>query len=116
VLGVAAATVFVVALGGITGLESVLGKPLSALFGHGHDARSSVGQLFDGGSASSPSRPAPGTTHPGSTPTGTTPTASPSGPPSSAPPTTPAATSAPTTAAPPATPTVPAPGEATPSP
>jgi hypothetical protein len=112
VLGAAAATVFVLAVGGITGLESIIGEPLSALFGHGHDARSSVGQVFGGNSAPSTSRPAPATTNPTSVPgstsgptasTGTTPTPAPTSPP--------AGSSASTTAPPlSVTPTAPAPG------
>jgi hypothetical protein len=58
----AAVAVFVLAMGGITGLESIIGKPLSSLFGHGQDSGSSVGHVFGGEPRTTPTRPAPSTT------------------------------------------------------
>jgi hypothetical protein len=113
VLAGAAAVVFVLAMGGITGLESILGRPLSALFGHGQDTGSSVGQIFDRNARPTPAQPTP-TTGPATTGPANSTT-------SEAPASTPAPTTAPSTSAapPPAAPTTqaPAPGQnASPSP
>jgi hypothetical protein len=84
----AAVTVFALAMGGITGLESIIGRPLSALFGHGPAGGSSVGQVF--GNHPQPTRtvPAP-TTRPSGSTAGQQP--SPTAPPSTAVPTAPPA-------------------------
>jgi hypothetical protein len=74
----ASAAVFALAMGGITGIEAAIGRPLSSLFGHGGDGRSSVQQVFGGHSDATPtpkptgSTPASGgpSTGPAVTPTG----------------------------------------------
>lgn len=60
----ATAAVFVLAMLGITGLEAAIGRPLSSLFGHGGDGRSSVQQVFGGHAKATPTPTSPGGTAP----------------------------------------------------
>jgi hypothetical protein len=46
---IAALAVFAIALGGITGAEALIGRPLSTLFGHHSGSGSSIGQLVGSG-------------------------------------------------------------------
>jgi hypothetical protein len=50
----ATVAVFVLAMLGITAVEAAIGRPLSGLFGHGGDGRSSVRQVFGGHSDATP--------------------------------------------------------------
>jgi len=53
----ASVAVFALAMAGITGLEAAMGRPLSSLFGHGGDGRSSVQQVFGGHGQATPATP-----------------------------------------------------------
>jgi hypothetical protein len=102
-VGAGSLIAFAVALGAITGLESAIGKPLSALLGNNSDRGTTLGQVIDGtertaGRQDAPTSDAPATTVPASPTTSTD--ASPTEAPSTTSSTESPSSSTPTTTAP----------------
>ena len=80
VLGAGAAAAFALALGAITGIEAVAGKPLSGLAGRESGGGTTVGRATgaDGGSGSTTPSPTPTPSTSGATPTAPAPSTAPS--------------------------------------
>jgi hypothetical protein len=110
-LGAASLIAFVVALLAVTGLESAIGKPLSALLGNNSDRGTTLGQVV-GGDQTSGRQDGPATTTAPAATTSTAPSPSPTDSPTGSASASPTAVSPSPTAAPSPTAT----GQATPTP
>jgi hypothetical protein len=103
VLAGAAVAIFAVVMGGVTLVEALTHKPLSAMVGNSHRTGTSLGRAFGGGGPAPSPQPLVPSTSPATTPASTpppgvpsqlpsAPVQSPSTPPSTAPPVTPTTT------------------------